>query len=305
MNQVFKLPLICFISFTALLARADLVIPDINEEMLKPYAESTVLIQPNLNENIWLGDGASAVLKEPVRQRFLKIIKDYTDVIANVSNDAIKDAMADKGLLEQPKIEIRITDAFLTGSACSYNYGKYSDFDVNVFVVIENASPENIEIVKSYLTSYGKNWRTLHDIKIFGWPIEIVYLYDTKSISEVAYSLVSNKWIKPPKKVTEPMPPIEKIVESSMGYWTTGKNAAITYLQDPTKCDYAIFLKAADQVKATRGKAIKEGGIFSAGNLGYKALRRALEEDSEIGCDFGKLMTRWSNLCYDEQMSMQ
>ena len=60
----------------------------------------------------------------------------------------------------------------MTGSLANYNWSKFSDIDLHIIVNYEDID-DNSELVKDYVTAKRIVWNDTHDIKIYGFEVEV------------------------------------------------------------------------------------------------------------------------------------
>ena len=209
-----------------------------------------------LNPKFWVG----GKLKTNVRIRLLDIAHDFFE---DLDVRWIK-----------PK------DVVLTGSLANYNWSKYSDIDLHIIVDFSEVY-DKTEFVEDYFNSKKIIWNEAHDtLKIYGFPVE-VYVEDYKAPSESSgvYSLVTNKWIKEPKDLSDARFNREYVTLVSAKYMTLIDELVAKYnlCDDKEKLgklrDLAekIFHKLRDKRKAGLETKACE---MSSGNIIWKLLRR-------------------------------
>lgn len=115
---------------------------------LEPIKSFT--LKDNLDDRIW----NNFELNEKLRIKLLEIGKDFFDTVG---------------------IDTNIVDIVLVGSLCNYNWSeKYSDYDLHVIIDFSVIKTDD-EILKN-LCQYAKTiWNEQHDIKFFGYEVEICY----------------------------------------------------------------------------------------------------------------------------------
>ena len=121
-------------------------------------------------------------LKPEIRQRILDIVDEFLDSL---------------------RIKIDVLDIQLLGSNASYNYTDYSDMDIHIITNFEMLDASQ-EIVNALFTLEKTNFNRNYDIFIKQIPVEL-YIEDVNSgaISNGIYSVMKDKWVKYPKKITE------------------------------------------------------------------------------------------------------
>ena len=131
-----------------------------------------------LNPKIWDGDN----MKPEVRKTLLKIADDYFEGLE----------LGD---------EVDILDVTMTGSLANYNWSKYSDVDLHILVDYDDI-PVDEDLVLDFLKTKSGTWNNEHDIKIYGYDVEIyVQDVDEEHTSTGVYSVLNDEWnLKPSKK---------------------------------------------------------------------------------------------------------
>ncbi len=231
---------------------------DINlDEFLKPndIDLSSFKIHDKLSPKIWNMVNGSNKLKPEVRNKLLLIADDFFDS------------------LELDMIDIE--DIILTGSLANYNWSKMSDVDLHILLDFRDID-SNTEIIKQYFDSKKSLWNESHNIKIYGYDLEI-YVQDIaeKHTSSGIYSVLHNKWLKTPKRENDKISNIELIKNKSSYYMNLIDNLDILY----DKGQYNYLMRKIDKIKTkiknTRQKGLDREGEFSPENLIFKVLRRS------------------------------
>ena len=154
---------------------------DINEKEIEDATRKIDLsgfkMRDELNPKIW---GKEQKMKPDVKKTLLKIADDYFES------------------LDLPGVDIE--DVTMTGSLANYNWSKYSDVDLHI-VVDYNDIPVDKELVMDFLKSKSSNWNKEHDVKIYGYDVEL-YVQDINEEhhSTGVYSILKNEWGTKPKK---------------------------------------------------------------------------------------------------------
>ena len=239
---------------------------DINEKEIEKASRKIDLsgfkMQDELNPKIWslpnekyMGDPDGQVykMKPDVKKTLLKIADDYFES------------------LELPGVDIE--DVTMTGSLSNYNWSKYSDVDLHIVVDYDDLPMER-ELVQDFFKSKSSNWNKEHDVKIYGYDVEL-YVQDINEPhhSTGVYSILNNEWnIKPEKKeisfndksVKEKaerlMDRIEEIYDEMD---EVGNEETIERVN-----------KLTEKIKKMRQSGLESGGEFSVENIVFKVLRR-------------------------------
>lgn len=228
-------------------------------------------LQDELNPKLW--DGFS--LKPSIRVRLVKIANDFFKELNLPPNVTLKDIL-------------------FTGSLANFNWSKFSDVDLHL--VLDFSKLEASEEMKEAFFHLQKSqWNDKHDIKLFGYPVEI-YAQDIshKLTATAIYSVKRNKWVLKPQRETFKLS--KKNLKAKVDYF-------ISHLQD-IKEDYAnkdyhsAISKAEalkDKIKKYRLSGLDKGGEFSLENLVFKVLRRT---------PFMDVLSDLKANAYDKQMSL-
>jgi predicted nucleotidyltransferase len=104
-------------------------------------------IKSGINGNIWEKGGH---LKPEVREKLLKIAELF---------------------YESLHIDFPIIDIYFTGSLANYNWTSQSDIDVHLILDIPNE--EDKDFLAEYIDAKKESWKNKHDIKIYGFPVEL------------------------------------------------------------------------------------------------------------------------------------
>jgi hypothetical protein len=147
------------------------------EKIDKKIDLSGFTMKDELNQKIWDGE----TMKKDVRKSLLKIADDYFEGLE----------------LEGVDIE----DITMTGSLANYNWSKYSDVDLHILVDYTTI-PVDEDLVQDFLKSKSSAWNQAHDIKIYGFDVEI-YVQDIaeEHTSTGVYSVLNDEWnVKPEKQ---------------------------------------------------------------------------------------------------------
>jgi hypothetical protein len=191
-----------------------------------------------LNPVLWDGDD----LKKPVHLALLRIAKAYYQFLG---------------------IDTPVLDVIVSGSQANYNYSQHSDIDLHLIADYSKVSCD-MDVDELFKTKRDL-WKERHNIDIHGIPVE-VYVEDVnKPAVSATYSLVKNKWIKPPKKeqVSVDTDRVLRLVKSWIIFFT---------VRLATK-DLEQIEQAKDLLWAYRKKGLAVEGEMGAPNLVFKALR--------------------------------
>ena len=120
------------------------------------------------------------IMDSRVRLKLLDIVDDF---IKTLAIDWVK-----------PK------NIFVIGSIVNYNWGTFSDIDINIVYDFSKIYKKNTEFVADYLWAKRNEWNQKHEeLKIKGFPVELTVVDVNKlGVSSGIYDLEKNKWEKEP-----------------------------------------------------------------------------------------------------------
>ena len=218
-------------------------------------------MQDTLNPKIW---DKNEKLRPEIRKNLLKIADDYFEGLE----------------LEGVDIE----DVTLTGSLANYNWSQYSDVDLHMIIDYKEV-PVDETLVQDFLKTKSASWNQAHDIKIYGYDVEL-YVQDISEehTSTGVYSILNNEWVLKPEKKPIKIDNInvklkaERIMDSIDDLYAEMKDSE-NYDDVVEKSD-----KIKERIKKMRQAGLDEAGEFSVENMVFKVLRRngMLERLSDI-----------------------
>jgi hypothetical protein len=207
-------------------------------------------IKDELNPKIWDEDQK---MRPEVKKTLLKIADDYFESL-DISG-------------------VDIEDVTMTGSLANYNWSKYSDVDLHIVVDYKDI-PVDEDLVQDFLKSKSSAWNKEHDVKIYGYDVEL-YVQDINEPhhSTGVYSILNNEWdIKPEKKKISFD---DKSVKDKSNMLMDRIEDLYDELIDG---DYETAIKGVEKltekIKKMRQSGLDSGGEFSVENIVFKVLRR-------------------------------
>jgi hypothetical protein len=218
-------------------------------------------MQDELNPKIW---DENQKMEPEVRKTLLKIADDYFEG------------------LELPGVDIE--DITMTGSLANFNWSQYSDVDLHI-VIDHSEVPVDPSLVEDFLKTKSTAWNDNHDIKIYGFDIEI-YVQDMNEehVSTGVYSVLRNEWVIHPEK--KPIKVDDKNVKLKSERIMDSIDALYDEMQDSKNYDDVVEKsdKIKDKIKKMRQAGLDAKGEFSVENMVFKVLRRngMLERLSDI-----------------------
>ena len=241
-------------------------------EDIKPDIIKSFIIRDSLNTKVWDGDK----LKPEIRKKLLLIAKNFF-----------------KDLELEPNVKLQ--DITLTGSISNYNWSKFSDIDLHLRIDFSTVDDDE-DFVQNYVLAKKTIWNNKHDIKMYGFPVEVyVENIGEAHVASGLYSILNDKWLVVPKK-KELQIDLDDIRSKAEGY--LGSKPVLQKMMKDGKYDEIIQMveKIQDKLKRMRSSGLERGGEFSVENLAFKALRRS---------PFIGDIIQMKNDAYDKKMSMK
>jgi len=207
--------------------------------------ETTLKYHDSLNPIFWKAEK----LDPKVRTQLLKIAEEWRKY-ANIPTSSVKDVI-------------------FTGGNANYNYTKFSDIDVHLMVSKTQIADCDKEILDDYLRDKKALWTLSHDIKVYGFPVELYAqdLDEKSSMDQGVFSLKKDEWIKKPikEKVNLQDPAIARKVKHLKDI--------IDFFIDSGSHDIEKMDAFKEKLRTMRGASVQKGGEFSLENLAFKELR--------------------------------
>lgn len=202
------------------------------------HIEVPIDLHQELNPRLWT-DGE---IKPQVQTALLKIARVYYGFLG---------------------LDVPIVDVVVSGSQANYNYTEHSDIDLHLIVNYNDVECDMA--VDELFDTKRKLWKEQHDIEIYGMPVE-VYVEDTnKPAVSSTYSLLKDKWIKPPAK------PVMDFDEGEIARVTNKWLHVITEVLKTKDLDQIEMVK--NLLWAYRKAGLAKQGEFGTANLVFKFLR--------------------------------
>jgi len=238
------------------------------EEDIDPETfEKKVELEPHIFRN--------EIIKPKVRKRLLKIAQDFIENI-NVGKTVAP-------------IDIR-----LTGSLANYNWSKYSDIDLHLIVDFAEID-EDLQLVKSLFDAVRMNWNNKHNIKVYGYEVEIyIESIEEQHISSGVYSVLDSQWI------VEPDPMQVEIDHVTARKKSDDIITQINLIEKFAVQKPKVAMKNIERLRA-KVRRLRSAGLksdkaeFSAENIAFKILRREEALDR---------LAQMRHTIYDRLMSM-
>lgn len=173
---------------------------------------------------------------------------------------------------------VKPVDITITGSLANYTWNrKFSDVDLHVIVDFSQVD-ERKEFVREYFNAKRKLWNEKHDIRIFGFPVE-VYVQDVNDIhkSTGVYSLEKNEWLESPERENFSFDLIDHYKVRKTVFSFIKKVDRLFEMSKYVKPDKLLkrAVRTFDSIKALRKKGMKsKNPEYSIENISFKCLRR-------------------------------
>ena len=207
-----------------------------------------------LNPTIWNDvDSDTPNLKPEIRKALLMIAGEFLEFLGE---------------------NIFVDDVRFTGSLANFNWSKFSDIDLHLYVDFEQFEPEDREVYKELFNLKKTLFNTTHDIRIKGYDVEL-YAEDISEshFSTGVFSVLFDEWVHKPEKENV------KIDKDMLMSKAKSMMDKIDNLIEETKNDdYEKAVKQIDtfkdKLKKYRSSGLEKDGEFSYENLVFKFLRR-------------------------------
>jgi hypothetical protein len=194
--------------------------------------------------------------------------------------------------LELPWVDV--TDITLTGSLANYNWSRFSDVDLHIMIDY-NEVDDNESLVSEYLSAKKNLWNEKHDIKIFGYDVEL-YVQDMNEehVSTGVYSVMWDDWLVKPEK-GNPKLDTNKIKQKAAGIIDSYESLIAAYYQGEYDKVIRRIKTTKQKIKKLRQSGLDREGEYSYENITFKVLRRVglLDKLAEL-----------ETLAYDKSLSM-
>jgi len=204
-----------------------------------------------LNSKIW---DENMKLRKEVREKLLQTANEFIDFIG---------------------VPLLIEDVIFTGSLANYNWSEYSDIDLHVVCDFIQFSDTELSLYEELFKVKKTIFNTNHDIKIFGYEVEL-YVQNATEVhfSSGVYSVLYDEWDVKPEKEDSNID--TKILKSKINHW---KSQIDTVVDNATEKDIdearEYIKKFKEKLKKYRSSGLKTEGEYSYENLVFKYLRRS------------------------------
>jgi predicted nucleotidyltransferase len=172
-------------------------------------------------------------------------------------------------------VPLLIEDVIFTGSLANYNWSEYSDIDLHVVCDFIQFSDTELSLYEELFKVKKTIFNTNHDIKIFGYEVELYVQNATEAhFSSGVYSVLYDEWDVKPEKEDSNID--TKILKSKINHW---KSQIDTVVDNATEKDIdearEYIKKFKEKLKKYRSSGLKKEGEYSYENLVFKYLRRS------------------------------
>ena len=207
-----------------------------------------------LNEKIWDdAAGDNPKLKPQIRKALLYIAGEFLEYLGE---------------------DIFIDDVRFTGSLANYNWSKFSDIDLHLYVDFNQFEKEDVELYKEIFKLKKTVFNTTHDITVKGYEVEL-YAEDVTEphISTGVYSVLYDEWVEKPVKENIK---IDKEALKKKAQLMMDKIDEVMENADKEDYDKAVkhLESFKEKIKKYRNAGLEKEGEFSYENLVFKVLRR-------------------------------
>lgn len=207
-----------------------------------------------LDPKIWDDvDGDTPKLKPQIRKVLLMIAGEFMEFLGE---------------------NLFVDDVRFTGSLANYNWSKFSDIDLHLYVDFNQFDEEDKEVYKELFQLKKTLFNTTHDITVKGYEVEL-YAEDTneKHFSTGVYSVLFDEWVEKPVKEDV------KIDKQMLKNKAQSMMDKIDSVMDSAKKEnYDNAIKYIDgfkeKLKKYRSSGLEKDGEFSYENLVFKVMRR-------------------------------
>jgi len=193
-------------------------------------------------------------LRKEVREKLLQTANEFIDFIG---------------------VPLLIEDVIFTGSLANYNWSEYSDIDLHVVCDFIQFSDTELSLYEELFKVKKTIFNTNHDIKIFGYEVEL-YVQNATEVhfSSGVYSVLYDEWDVKPEKEDSNID--TKILKSKINHWKSQIDTVVDNATEKDIDDAREYIKKfKEKLKKYRSSGLKTEGEYSYENLVFKYLRRS------------------------------
>ena len=207
-----------------------------------------------LNPTIWNDvDSDTPKLKPQIRKALLMIAGEFMDFLGE---------------------DLFVDDVRFTGSLANFNWSKFSDIDLHLYVDFNQFDSDDIEVYKELFNLKKTLFNTTHDIRVKGYDVEL-YAEDISEehFSTGVYSVLFDEWVHKPEKENVKIDK-EMLMSKAKSMMEKIDNLMETAKEEEYEQAVKQIDKFKDQLKKYRSSGLEKDGEFSYENLVFKFLRR-------------------------------
>ena len=210
---------------------------------------SSFHLQDELNPKIW---ESSDKMSPKVRERLLDIAYEFIEFLG---------------------VDVIVSDVVMMGSLANFNWSKYSDVDLHLIADFEQFSEKELPLYEELFKLKKTLFNDKHNIKIYGYDVELYVQDDVKAFSSGEYSVLFDEWKSKPKK--ENVEIDINLIKTKSEHWMKIIDEVIDNLDDKSmESGVDSINKIKDKLKKYRTAGLESGGEMSDENLVFKVLRR-------------------------------
>jgi hypothetical protein len=210
---------------------------------------SSFHLQDELNPKIW---ESSDKMSSKVRERLLDIAYEFIEFLG---------------------VDVIISDVVMMGSLANYNWSRFSDVDLHLIADFEQFSEKELPLYEELFKLKKTLFNDKHDIKIYGYDVELYVQDDVKAFSSGEYSVLFDEWKNKPKKDNTEID--TDLIKKKSEQWMSQIDTIIENAKDePLEVAIKLIDKYKDKIKKYRTAGLEKGGEMSDENLVFKVLRR-------------------------------
>ena len=220
---------------------------------------SSFNIKRNLNPKFWKDEKLSS----EVRNHLLTIADDFIKYLDIPDN-------------------IKPVDITLTGSISNFNWNKrYSDVDLHIILNFDEMDGDK-DMVRNYFKAKKDLWNRLHNIKIYGFPVEL-YVQDVNEPhnSTGVYSIQKDEWNVEPQKTNMDFNHLNiEYVKSKVAYYANWIDDLYRRYSENKTNEYELreinkdAIDLFHELKILRRRDTDDATEIFEGNIIFKSLRR-------------------------------
>ena len=210
---------------------------------------SSFHLQDELNPKIW---ESSDKMSSKVRERLLDIAYEFIEFLG---------------------VDVIISDVVMMGSLANYNWSRFSDVDLHLIADFEQFSEKELPLYEELFKLKKTLFNDKHDIKIYGYDVELYVQDDVKAFSSGEYSVLFDEWKNKPKKDNTEID--TDLIKKKSEQWMSQIDTIIENAKDePLEVAIKLIDKYKVKIKKYRTAGLEKGGEMSDENLVFKVLRR-------------------------------